>query len=56
VIHNLDSPKGLALDGTLVSWVAFVVARGVPAMLTVATLVLVVLRILIAFREWRRGK
>jgi hypothetical protein len=53
LIHNIESPKALALDGTLVSWVAFVVARGVPGMLTAATLVLVVIRILIAWREWR---
>jgi hypothetical protein len=56
MIHNIESPKALALDGTLVSWVAFVVARGVPGMLTAATLVLVVIRILIAWREWRAPK
>jgi hypothetical protein len=48
--------RDFALDGTLVSWVVFVVAKGVPTMLTAATLVLVVLRILIAWREWRSPK
>jgi hypothetical protein len=50
-----ESPKALALDGTLAAWGTFVILKGVPALITLATLVLIVLRVMIAWRDWRRG-
>jgi len=49
-----ESPKALALDGTLISWAAFVVAKGLPFLITLSTLVLIVLRIMIGVREYRK--
>jgi hypothetical protein len=43
------------LDGALTTWAIFVLANGVPYLIGIATLVLVILRIMLAWREWRRG-
>jgi hypothetical protein len=51
----LESPKALALDGSLVTWATFVIVKGLPALITMATLILICIRVLIAWREWRRG-
>jgi hypothetical protein len=50
-----ESPRDLAMDGSLAAWGAFVVAKGLPTMVTLATLVLLVIRIMIAWRKWRDG-
>lgn len=50
-----ESPQDLALDGTLAAWAGFVIVKGLPALVTVATLVLLVIRIMIAWRKWRQG-
>lgn len=52
-LHSL-TPKTLALDGSLLTWVAFVLGKGVTGMIAAATLVLLVLRVLIAIREYRK--
>lgn len=49
-----ESPRALALDGTLATWATFVIVNGLPALITVGTLILIVLRVLIAWREWRQ--
>jgi hypothetical protein len=48
-----ESPREMAFDGPLAAWAAFVVAKGLPTMITLATLVLIILRIMIAWRKWR---
>ena len=51
----MESTDKYILDSGLAAWVGFVLLRGVPALITMATLVLVLLRVLIAWREWRQG-
>ena len=49
-----ESPKALAFDGTLTAWCVWVLANGVPEMIAVGTLILIVLRIVIAVKELRK--
>jgi hypothetical protein len=50
-----ESPKALALDGGLVAWGVWIVAHGAAAMVTILTIVILALRALIAWRDWKRG-
>jgi hypothetical protein len=50
-----ESPKGLAFDGSLTAWAVYVFTNAVPEMVALGTLILVVLRIMILWRQWRRG-
>jgi hypothetical protein len=49
-----ESPKALAFDGTLAAWAMWVITVGAPAIVTLCTIVLLVLRIVIAVRELRK--
>jgi hypothetical protein len=49
-----ESPKALAVDGTLAAWAMWVITVGAPAIVTLGTAVLIILRIVIAVRELRR--
>jgi hypothetical protein len=49
-----ESPRALAVDGSLAAWAMWVITVGAPAIVTVGTAVLIVLRIVIAVRELRK--
>jgi hypothetical protein len=49
-----ESPRALAVDGSLAAWAMWVVTVGAPAIVTVGTAVLIILRIVIAVRELRK--
>jgi hypothetical protein len=49
-----ESPKALAVDGTLAAWAMWVITVGAPAIVTLGTAVLIILRIVIAVRELRK--
>jgi hypothetical protein len=51
----LESPKALAIDGSAAMIGALVFLKLVPALTGLGALVLIVLRIMLAIREWRRG-
>ena len=51
-----ESPGALVLDGSLLAWSAWVLINGVPAMIALVTLATVILRLMIAWRQWRAGK
>jgi uncharacterized membrane-anchored protein len=51
-----ESPKALVLDGTLLAWGAWVLINGVPALIALVTLATVILRLMIAWRQWRAGR
>lgn len=48
-----ESPKALLLDSSLLAWGAWVLINGVPAMIALVTLATVILRLMIAWRQWR---
>jgi hypothetical protein len=50
----IESPRALGLDGSLVAWAVWVVTVGAGTLVTLATLVLILLRIAIAIRELRK--
>ena len=50
-----ESPKALAFDSTLAAWAVFVVTKGLPELIMLATFVTLILRVLILWREWTRG-
>lgn len=49
----IESPKALALDGSLTAWAVWVATVGASAFVTVLTIVLLLLRIVIAVRDLR---
>jgi hypothetical protein len=49
-----ESPKALVLDGTLGAWALWVVVHGAAALTVVLTIAILVLRLLIAWRDYRR--
>ena len=49
-----ESPKALAFDGTLATWALWIVTVGAPAIVTLGTAILILLRIVIAVRELRK--
>jgi hypothetical protein len=49
-----ESPKALAVDGTLAAWAMWVITVGAPAIVTVGTAILIVLRIIVAVKELRK--
>ena len=51
-----ESPKALAVDGSLAAWAMWVITVGAPAIVTLGTAVLIVLRVIIAVKELRQGK
>lgn len=51
----LESPKVMLMDGTLMAWGIWLVAHGAEGLTIVLTLVLLTLRVMIAWRQWRRG-
>jgi hypothetical protein len=50
-----ESPKALALDGTLVTWIVWVAAKGSSAILIGLAIAISIVRLLILWRQWRRG-
>lgn len=50
-----ESPKALALDGTLIAWGVWIVTHGAAALVTALTIAILTLRAMIAWRDWRRG-
>jgi hypothetical protein len=52
----LESPKTLALDGGLTTWAVFVAAHGAAAVITALTISILLLRLMILLRQWRRGQ
>lgn len=51
-----ESPSALTIDGALTAWAVWVVTVGAPAIITVGTAVIVVLRVMILLRKWREHK
>jgi hypothetical protein len=51
-----ESPKALAVDGTLAAWVAWLIAHGATAVMTALTISILFMRLLILIRQWRTGK
>jgi hypothetical protein len=51
-----ESPRALAVDGTLFAWATWVLIKGVPAAIAIVTLATVILRLMIAWRQWRAGQ
>lgn len=51
-----ESPKALAMDGTLAAWALFVVIHGAEVITAVLTIALLVIRLMIAWRQWKAGK
>lgn len=51
-----ESPKALAFDGSLAAWAMWIITVGAPAVVTIGTAVLIVLRIVIAVRDLRHPK
>jgi hypothetical protein len=49
-----ESPKALAVDGSLAAWAMWVITVGAPAIVTVGTAILIVLRIVVAVKELRK--
>jgi hypothetical protein len=49
-----ESPRALAVDGSLAAWAMWVITVGAPAIVTVGTAILIVLRIVVAVKELRK--
>lgn len=52
----IESPKAMALDGTLAAWGVWVVVHGAEAITALLTMALLILRLMIAWRQWRHEK
>jgi lysozyme family protein len=50
-----ESPKALAFDGTLVSAVLYAVAHFESAIVWALSIVILTLRAMLLYRQWRRG-
>lgn len=50
-----ESPRALAFDGTLTTWAVYVITHSPTVLIEIGTLILVVIRIMLLWRQWRRG-
>jgi cellobiose-specific phosphotransferase system component IIA len=55
-VSLFESPRAFAADGSLVTWVTFLLLHGATALMTVLTIAVLVLRLMILSRQWRQGK
>jgi hypothetical protein len=51
-----ESPKALAVDGTLVTWIVWVAARAPSAILIALAIAISVVRLMILLKQLRREK
>ena len=51
-----ESPQAALGDGLLIAWATWVVTSGLPTLVTAATLIVLILRGMILWRQWRTGK
>lgn len=51
-----ESPKALAFDGTLVTWLVWVAANASSAILIGLAIAISFVRLMILWRQWRTGK
>lgn len=51
-----ESPKALVGDGALLTWAGYVLAHPASTTITGLTIAIMVLRLMMMWRQWRSGK
>jgi hypothetical protein len=51
-----ESPRAAVVDGTLATWSVWIVIHGGGAIISALTIVALVLRVMLLWRQWKAGR